>query len=229
MAALSKRAQLELQGWKFTPVPRFWREGALGYNSETGWKSQAHYDHKTPDAWIAVPPAGRQLAERRFENRSPSMAVRWAWERNNAPQPDPDLSGVVGLTALMQAARSSGVISDFREQSSPCALRPDAELISACREYLGCDRIASDMREVTADPWEDRPAFRTQMDRLSDAVRERNRLLPQVLELPAKTHEGVAMKARVIGALFADKNGLRSAAVRSLTDDIAAVIGEQRL
>ena len=140
---------------------------------------------------------------------------------------DPDLSGVVGLTALMQAARSSGVISDFREQSSPCALRPDAELISACREYLGCDRIASKMREVTADSWEDQPAFRTQMDRLSDAVRERNRLLPQVLELPAKTHEGVAMKARVIGAIFADKNGLRSAAVRSLTDDIAAVMGEQ--
>lgn len=36
------------------------------------------------------------------------------------------------------------------------------------------------------------------------------------------------MKARVIGAIFADKNGLRSATVRSLTDDIAAVMGEQR-
>lgn len=37
------------------------------------------------------------------------------------------------------------------------------------------------------------------------------------------------MKARVIGAIFTDENGLRSAAVRSMTDDIAVVMGEQCL
>lgn len=156
------------------------------------------------------------------------MAVRWAWERNSAPQPDPNLSGVASLMALMRAACSSGVISDIREQTSPCASRPDAELISACREYLGCDRIASDMREVTPDPFEDRPAFKTQMNRLSDAVRERDRLLPLVLDISAKTHEGIAMKARVIGALFADKSGIRGAAVRSLAVDVASVMGAQK-
>ncbi len=128
----------------------------------------------------------------------------------------------------MNAAQSSGVISDIREQLCPCAPRPDAELISLCREYLGSDRIASNMREDTACPWDDRQAFRAQTDRLSDAVREQNRLLPLMLEIPAKTREGVAMKARVIGAYFAGKNGLRSAAVCSMTDDIAAVMGEQR-
>ena len=91
-----------------------------------------------------------------------------------------------------------------------------------------CDRIASDMREVTPDPFEDRPAFKTQMNRLSDAVRERDRLLPLVLDISAKTHEGIAMKARVIGALFSDKSGIRGAAVRSLAVDVASVMGAQK-
>ena len=145
----------------------------------------------------------------------------------------PRFGGVSALVALMQAARSSGVVSEIREQNSPCASRADAELISSCREYLGCDRIASEACAVLAgklqdDPWLDPDEALSQARLISDAIREKNRLLSVVLETPARTHEGVAMKARVIGAIFADKNGLRSAAVRSLTDDIAAVMGEQR-
>lgn len=229
MAALSKRAQLELQGWKFTCVPRFWREGALGHNSQTGWKSPAHYDHKNPEAWIAVPPAGLRIAERRFDNRSATNAVRWAWGQARAPQPDPGLSGVAALAALMQAAQSSGVASDIREETAPCALRPDAELISACREYLGCERIVSDLRDGAVPSGESWDTLRTQGRLLSNAVREQNQLLAHVINLPAKTPEGVAMKARVIGVVFANTSGVRGAAVRSLMDDVAAVMGEQRL
>lgn len=89
-------------------------------------------------------------------------------------------------------------VSDIRDQLCSCAALPDAELISACREYLGCDRIASEMRADRIDPWKEGPAFRAQSDRLSDAIKEQNRLLPLVLDTPAKTREGVAMKARVI-------------------------------
>lgn len=91
--------------------------------------------------------------------------------------------GWVALAALMQAAQSSKVISDVREQRSPCAARPDAELISSCREYLGCDRLASDLRAENPCPFGERATFRAPIDRSSDAIRERNRLLPQVLEL----------------------------------------------
>lgn len=206
MATLSKRSQLELQGWKFTLVPRFVQEGMIS-NPRTGWVSPAYYDHKNPEAWIAVPPNSLRVAERRFEGRSPNKAVTWAWAQSQAPQPDPNHSGVASLVALMQSAQSLGAISDVREQLCPCAPRLDAELISACREYLGCDRIASTMREDGPDPWKEKVAFRAQSDRLSDAVREQNRLLPLVLELPAKTPEGVTMKARVIGVFFAGKMG----------------------
>lgn len=229
-ARLSKRAQLELQGWKFTAVPRFFREGVLGYNSETGWKSPAYYDYKRPEAWIAAPPAALAIAERRFGNSSPNMAVRWAWGQGNALRPNDSLCGVAALAALMRDAQSSGVVSDIREQRSSCATRPDAELISACREYLGCERIASGLRAGEEPPSsEDWTAIsariRAQGSLLSDAVREQNRLLSLVLEKSAETREGVAMKARVIGAYFARKSGVRGAAVRSLTDDIASLLG----
>ena len=52
------------------------------------------------------------------------MAVRWAWERNSAPQPDPNLSGVASLMALMRAARSSGVISDIVNKPPLAPLGP---------------------------------------------------------------------------------------------------------
>jgi hypothetical protein len=130
----------------------------------------------------------------------------------------------------MQAAQSSGVASDIREETAPCALRPDAELISACREYLGCERIASGLRDGVLSSGESWGAtLRTQGKLLGNAVREQNRLLAHVINLPAKTPEGVAMKARVIGAVFANTSGVRGAAVRSLMDDVAAVMGEQRL
>lgn len=225
MPALSKRKQLELQGWAFKPVPTFFAEGVLGYNSQTGFKSPAFYDHRRPAAWIVTPPHGAPCGERRFNHASPARAVHWAWGQAQCPQDDVEASGMTGLLALMSAAQSTGIVSEIREQHAHCGTRADAELIGTCREYLGCERIARDAREA---PTASRAEARGQAQVVSDAVREQNRLLPTILKLPAKTREGVALKARVIAALFASQKGLKSEAVRSMAEDVAAVMGEQR-
>lgn len=60
-------------------------------------------------------------------------------------------------------------------------------------------------------------------------AQEAKSAVPKVFDVTAKTSNSVAMKAHAVRLLFAGKDELRSAAIRSLTDDIAAVMGELRL
>lgn len=224
MAALSKRRQVEALGWRFAPVPYFWAEGALWHNTQTGEKSPARHDYDTPEAWIATPPAGSPLVERRFEGRSVNAAVRWAYDQEKAPRLDADLTGVAALVALMGDARASGVVADVQDDMD-CRRRPDAELLSLCADAMGADRIADQLRSETPDPHKERPAFSVSMGRLSEAVRTRDRLTPQIVGISATTQAGVIAKAGVVAALFHNSSGLRSEAVRSLVDDLLAVLG----
>lgn len=108
MASLSKRKQVEALGWRFAAVPYFREEGRFWHNSKTGAKSPARYDYENPEAWIATPPPGSPMAERRFEGRGVNAAVRWAFDQEKAPRPDADLTGVAALAALMGDARAFG-------------------------------------------------------------------------------------------------------------------------
>ena len=141
MAALSKRKQVEALGWRFVAVPYFWEEGRLWHNSETGAQSPARYDYENPEAWIATPPAGSPMVERRFEGRSVNAAVRWAFDQEKAPRLDTDLTGVAALVALMGDARASGVMADVVDDMDYRS-RPDAELLSLCLDAMAADRIA---------------------------------------------------------------------------------------
>lgn len=224
MAALSKRKQVEALGWQFAPVPTFWEEGRLWHDSQTGEKSPARHDYETPEAWIATPPAGSPLAERRFEGRGVNAAVRWAYDQEKAPRLDADLTGVAALVALMGDARASGVVADVQDDlDTRC--RPDAELLSLCADAMGADRIADQLRNERPDPWKERPAFSQSITRLSEAVRTRERLTPHIMALSATTTAGVIAKAEIVAVLFHNSSGLRSAAVRSLVDDLLAVLG----
>ena len=221
--APSKRAELETQGWTFTAVPRFIAEGLIR-NSQTGWRSPAHYDYEQPEAWVVTPPPGLPISERRFENSSPIPAVRWAWDQAMAPQPSPEMGGVAALTMLAAAARSSGVVFDGDDKApSPLPL-PDIELLNLCREVAGCDRIAEVWRNDDSSPWDQPVAHRAAMDRMSEACRARDKLVPRVLELDATTPAGVLAKARVVLMLFATGRGRRAEAVRTLVANIIAVL-----
>lgn len=226
MAALSKRRQVEAVGWRFTVFPYFWAEGALWHNRETGEKSPARHDYDHPEAWIATPPAGSPMVERRFEGRSVNAAVRWAYDQEKAPRLDADLTGVAALVALMGDARASGVVADVQDDMD-CRRRPDAELLSLCADAIGADRIADQLRNEAPDPWKERPAFSKSISRLSEVVRTWDRLTPQIVDLSATTAAGVVAKAEVVAALFQRSSGLRSAAVRSLVDDLLAVLGAE--
>ncbi len=112
MAKLSKRAQVEALGWTFVAIPRFFAAGALWHDPATGQQSAEHWDHKRPDGWTAAPPPGFPASPRRFDNSSPNLAVRWAYEQAMAPRLQPDLGGVAALVALMGEARRAGVVAD---------------------------------------------------------------------------------------------------------------------
>ena len=224
MAALSKRKQVEALGWRFTAIPYFWEEGRLWHNPRTGERSPARHDYDNPEAWIATPPAGSLCVERRFEGRSVNAAVRWAYDQEKAPRLDADLCGVAALVALMGDARASGVVADVQDDMDAWR-RPDAALLSLCADAMGADRIADQLRNETPDPWKERPAFSNSISRLSEAVRARDRLTPQIVGLNATTEAGVVAKAEVVAALFQNSSGLRSEAVRSLVDDLLAVLG----
>lgn len=226
MAALSKRRQVEALGWRFAAVPYFWPEGALWHNTETGTKSPARYDYDHPEAWIATPPAGSPMAERRFEGRGVNAAVRWAFDQEKAPRLDADLTGVAALVALMGDARASGVVADVQDDMD-CRRRPDAELLSLCNDALGAERAADRFRNETPDPWTERPAFAASIKRVSEAVRTQERLTPQIVALSATTTAGLVAKAEVVVGLFQRSSGLRSEAVRSLVDDLLALLGAQ--
>lgn len=223
MAALSKRRQVEALGWRFAAVPYFWPEGALWHNPTTGEKSPARHDYERPEAWIATPPAGSPIAERRFEGRGVNAAVRWAFEQEKAPRLDANLTGVAALVALMGDARASGVVADVQDDMD-CRRRPDAELLSLCRDALGAKRTADRFRSETPAPWTERPAFAAAIKRVSEASRTHERLMPQIVGLSATTTAGVIAKADVVAGLF-QGSGLRSAAVRSLVDDLLTVLG----
>lgn len=226
MAKSSKRAQLEALGWKFAAIPYFWKEGSLWHDARTGRKSPAGYDYKNPAGWLVTPPSNNTCEPRRFEGRSPIPAVRWAYEQAMAPQLRSGLGGVAALVALMDEARASGLVADGATDLLPMPQRPDAVLLSLCREALGCDRIAQDIRDGEQPcPWAERDAFRSSSNRLSAAVRAKDRLVTQIVELQATTPAGAVAKAQVVGTLFANSRGFRAEAVAALIEDLVSVFG----
>ena len=226
MAKLSKRAQVEALGWTFKAVPRFWEAGQLWHDPQTGQQSPASWDHKHPDGWIATPPPGFPASRRRFDNRSPNPAVRWAWDQATAPRLQPDLGGVAGLVALMGEARRAGVVADGTDAGCPLPVLPDAELLALCGEVMGAERIMDDVRGGPGlCPWTDKPGFLRAANLLHEACRTQDRLMPRVVEVRATTSAGVVAKARTVDLLFATSRGRRSAAVRALVADLVAVLG----
>ncbi len=194
MAKLSKRAQVEALGWTFTAIPRFHAAGTMWANSQTGQCNAAYWDHKHPDGWTATPPPGFPASPRRFDNHSPNLAVRWAYEQAMAPRLQPDLGGVAALVALMGEARRAGVVADgVRSGSWPF-------------------------------PWEDKAGHQSASFMLGDACRTRDRLLPRVVEVRPTTAAGVVAKAQAIELLFDTSRGRRAEAVRALVADLVAVL-----
>ena len=224
MAKLSKRAQVEALGWTFTAIPRFWAAGALWHDPQTGQRSPEHWDHKRTDGWTVTPPPGFPAIPRRFDSRSPNLAVRWAYEQAMAPRLQPDLGGVAALVALMGKAQRAGVVADgcAGEGAPP---RPDAELLALCGEIMGAGRAVDDFRSRPGPcPWTEKLAHRRAMSSFGEACRTRDWLLPRVVEVEATTVAGILAKAEAVGMLFDDKRGLKAEAVRSLLADLAAVL-----
>jgi len=225
MAKLSKRAQVEALGWTFTAIPRFHAAGALWTDSRTGQQSAAHWDYKHPDGWTATPPPGFPASPRRFDNHSPNLAVRWAYEQAMAPRLQPDLGGVAGLVALMGEAERSGVVADGADVGCALPVRPDAELLALCGEVMGAERIADEVLDGPGPcPWTNKPAHQIVLSTLGDACRTRDRLMPRVIEVQATTVAGVVAKARVTKLLFATSRGRRADAVRALVADLVVVL-----
>ena len=225
MAKLSKRAQVEALGWTFKAIPRFWEAGAVWQNSETGQQNGAYWDYKHPKGWVVMPPPGFSASPRQFDNRSPALAVRWAWEQAMAPRLKADLGGVAGLVALMGEARRAGVVADGVDAGG-VPPRPDAELLALCGEVMGADRIADEVRSGPGPcPWTDKPAHGRAMATLGEACRTRDRLMPRVVEVRATTAAGVVAKAQAIELLFATSRGKRADAVRALVADLVEVLG----
>ncbi len=224
MAKISKRAQVEALGWTFKAIPRFHAAGTMWTNSQTGQRNAAYWDHKHPDGWTAIPPPGYPASPRRFDNRSPNLAVCWAYEQAMAPRLQPDLGGVAALVALMGEARRAGVVAEGVDGGG-APPRPDAELLALCGEVMGADRIADEARSGPGPcPWTDRPGFQNVMGRMSEACRTKDRLLPRVVEVRATTAAGVVAKAQAIELLFDTSRGRRAEAVRALVADLVAVL-----
>ncbi len=225
MARLSKRAQVEALGWSFTAMPHFWEAGALWSDSRTGQQSTAHWDHKHLDGWTVTPPAGFPASPRRFDGRSVTPAVRWAYDQAMAPRLQPDLGGVAALVALMGEARRAGVVADGVDGGG-APPRPDAELLALCGEIMGADRIADEARSGAGPcPWTDKPGFQRVMGQMNEACRTKDRLMPRVIEVCAVTPAGIVAKARAVELLFDTSSGRRAAAVRALVADLVAVLG----
>ncbi len=225
MAKLSKRAQVEALGWTFAAIPHFVAAGVLWHSPATGQHSPAHWDHKCPDGWTATPPAGFPASPQRFDGRSVTPAVRWAYDQAMAPRLQPDLGGVAALVALMGEARRAGVVADGMDGGG-APPRPDAELLALCGEIMGADRIADEARNGPGPcPWTDKPGFQRVMGRMSEACRTKNRLMPRVIEVRATTPAGVVAKAQAIGLLFDTSRGRRADAVRALVADLVAMLG----
>lgn len=224
MAKLSKRAQVEALGWSFAAIPHFWEAGALWTNSRTGQRSAAHWDHKHPDGWTATPPAGFPASPRRFDGGSVNLAVRWAYDQAMAPRLQPDLGGVAALVVLMGEARRVGVVADGVDGAG-VPPRPDAELLALCREVMGANRIADEARSGRSPcPWTDKSGSQRAGERLGEACRTKDRLLPRVVEVRATTAAGVVAKALAIELLFDTSRGRRAVAVRALVADLVAVL-----
>lgn len=225
MAKLSKRAQVEAQGWTFTAIPRFWEAGALWHDPATGLKSPKRWDYERPDGWTATPPPGFPASPRRFDTSSPNPAVRWAYDQATAPRLKPDLGGVAGLVALMGEARRAGVVADGADVDCALPVRPDAELLALCREIMGAGRIVDDFcSKASPCPWTEKAAHQRAMSSFGEACQTQDRLLPRVVEVEATTTAGIVAKAQVIERLFANKGGWRAAAVRALVADLVAVL-----
>ena len=225
MAKLSKRAQVEALGWTFQAIPHFWAAGALWNNPRTGQRSPEHWDHKRPDGWTVTPPPGFPASPRRFDHRTPNLAVRWAYEQAMAPRLQPDLGGVAALVALMTEAQRAGVVADGGEAGEGAPPRPDAELLALCSEIMGAERVVDEFRSHAAPcPWTQKLAHQRAMSSFGEACQTRDRLLPRVVEVEAVTVAGLLAKAEAVGTLFDDKRGFKAEAVRSLLADLAAVL-----
>ncbi len=225
MAKLSKRAQVEALGWTFKAIPRFWAAGVLWNNRQTGQRSPERWDHKHPEGWTATPPPGFPASPRRFDSRSPNLAVRWAYEQAVAPRLKPDLGGVAALVALMGEAQRAGVVADGGDGGEGAPPRPDAELLALCGEIMGARRVVDEFRSTAAPcPWTQKPAHQRAMSGFGEACRTQDRLLPRVVEVEATTVAGILAKAEAVGTLFDDKRGFKAEAVRSLLADLLAVL-----
>ena len=161
--------------------------GALWRDPVTGQESPSTWDDKNPVGWLVVPPPGFPASRRRFGTSSPNPAVRWAYQQATAPRLKSDLGGVAGLVALMGEARRSGVVADGADVGCAFPVRPDAELLALCGEVMGAERIADDVRGGSWPcPWDDAAGFRLASDRVNDACRTRDRLMPRVVEARAR-------------------------------------------
>jgi len=224
MARQTKLAQVEALGWKLTPIPRRVAPGAMWNDPKTGRMSASFDDYERPAGWIVTPPAERGLPPRRFNIASPIPAVRWAYDQAMTPLPTVG-SGVAGLALLMASAGKSGVVAEG-VGDPPTPVRPDAELLHLCREIAGADRVADAQRASAVPCWEQPGTFKAMGDRLNEARRVRERLMPRVVELEATTPAGVLAKALAVVEMF-NTSGARARAVRVLVKDLERVLGSQ--
>jgi len=216
VAARTKLAQLREMGWNISPVPRL---------IPAGPSSEAFITTCGADEWLVNPPEGHPVAPRKVEGRN--AAIRWAWEQATAPRLDPSLSGVQSLAALASVAATSGKVMEGEDEAGLAPARPDAELIALCHEAMACERAVAAEREGRMDRFNDPEGFRHRADRLHDAVREKDRLVPLIFEQDATTHAGLCAMAEVLRTLYEDSRGIRAAAVRSLVDDLLKVLARQ--
>jgi hypothetical protein len=220
MAAQTKTARLRALGWNISPIPRLVPEGLITYPD--GRKSRAFLTTDHAREWLVNPPEGHPAAPRKVEGRR--AAVQWAWVQATAPRPEPSLIGVQSLAALAVSAAASGQVLEDQDEDGLPPPRPDAELLALCREAMACDQAADAAREDRTSPWTDQAAHRCRMDRLTVAVREKDRLVPLIFDQEATTAEGLCAMAEVLETLYENSRGLRAAAVRSLAHDVLKVL-----
>ncbi len=122
-------------------------------------------------------------------------------------------------------ARRAGVVADGVDGGCSLPVRPDAELLALCGEVMGAERIAEGVRgSVIPMPWEDKAGNLRMSATLGEACRTRERLMPRVVEVEATTVAGVVAKAQAIEVMFANRCGIKAAAVRALVADLVAVL-----
>lgn len=112
-----------------------------------------------------------------------------------------------------------------REVGCLLPVRPDAELLTLCREVTGADRIAEGVRGGSGPcAWTDKPEHQRAISALGEACRTQDRLLPRVIKVRPITTADVVAKAQAIELLFATSHGKRAEAVRALVADLVAVL-----